>query len=338
MHLVEPDLEFAPGDPEGTEIEEHQVVVRAARHEFKALGKELFGKRLGVCDDLFLVGDEGGLQRLAEADGFRRDDVEQGTALDPREDRLVDLLRDLFVVGEDQTAARTAQGLVGRRRHDVGVGQGRGMEPRGDQPRDMRHIDHQVRPDAVRDRGEPLEIDDPRIRRRARHDQFRVLLFRELLDLVVVDPVRRRVDPVGDEVVVFAREVDRASVREVSPVGERHSEHRVAVLKQRDVNGGVRLGTAVRLDVREAAAEEFFRPLDREVLDDVDLLAPAVVAVGGITLGVLVRQDGSGGEQDRLGDEVLRRDQLDPVSLTVELRLDGGGDLGIKLVQALQHL
>ena len=57
----------------------------------------------------------------------------------------------------------------------------------------------------------------------------------------------------------------------------------------------------------------------------------------GITLRVLVGEDGPGGEQDGFGDEVLRRDQLDPVSLPVELGFDGGADLGIGLVQAGKH-
>src|SRR5476651_1186850 len=53
--------------------------------------------------------------------------------------------------------------------------------------------------------------------------------------------------------------------------------------------------------------------IDRELLGDIDVLAAAVVARPGIALGVLVREHTSLALEDRVGDEVLRRDQLQGV-------------------------
>ena len=64
----------------------------------------------------------------------------------------------------------------------------------------------------------------------------------------------------------------------------------VARLQQRVVDGRVGLRARVRLDVGVLGAEQRLRAVDRELLDDVDELAAAVVALARIALGVLVGQ------------------------------------------------
>ena len=68
---------------------------------------------------------------------------------------------------------------------------------------------------------------------------------------------------------------------------------RVARLQQRVVDGRVGLRARVRLDVRVLGAEQRLRAVDRELLDHVDELAAAVVALARIALGVLVGQHAS---------------------------------------------
>ena len=60
---------------------------------------------------------------------------------------------------------------------------------------------------------------------------------------------------------------------------------------QRDHGGRVGLGAGVRLHVGGLGAEQGLHPVDGELLDDVDVLAAAVVAPAGVALGVLVGQD-----------------------------------------------
>ena len=84
------------------------------------------------------------------------------------------------------------------------------------------------------------------------------------------------------------------------------------------VDGGVRLRAAVRLHVGVVAAEQLFAALDGEVFHDVDVLAPAVIALAGQTLGVFVGEVRADGRHDRGGNEVFAGDEFDVVALAVE--------------------
>ena len=104
-------------------------------------------------------------------------------------------------------------------------------------------------------------------------------------------------------------------------------------LSERIEHALVRLRARVRLHVGEAAAEQLLGAVDGELLDDVDVLAAAVVAAAGIAFGVLVGQHAAGGFEHGVGDDVLRRDQLDLVLLAVKLLADRAGNLRIALGQ-----
>ena len=80
--------------------------------------------------------------------------MHQRPALHAGEHRRVELLRDLLVIGQDHAAARPAQRLVRRRRHDMRVREWRGMHAGGDKTGEMRHVDHQQGADFVADRRE----------------------------------------------------------------------------------------------------------------------------------------------------------------------------------------
>src|SRR4029077_20402470 len=69
------------------------------------------------------------------------------------------------------------------------------------------------------------------------------------------------------------------------------------------------------------------------LLGDVHELAAAVVALARIALRVLVGHHRADRLQHRLGDEVLRRDQLEVAGLPLGLRADRLGDLGVGLLE-----
>ena len=80
-----------------TQVDEHQVVVRAAGDEVEAaLPSSASASTCAFFDYLFLIGLEFRLQRLAEAYGLGGDDVHERTALRAGEDGLVDCLCELF--------------------------------------------------------------------------------------------------------------------------------------------------------------------------------------------------------------------------------------------------
>ena len=173
------------------------------------------------------------------------------------------------------------------------------MDAGRDQARDVGHVDEQQRPDAVGDRGHPLEVDDPRVGRGARDDELRTDLLGLGGQRVVVDPLGVLADAIGVDLVQLAAEVQLHAVGQVAALVELHPENRVAGLEDAEVGGHVRLGPGVGLDVDVLGArEERQRPLLGERLGDVDVLAAAVVALARQSLGVLVRQPAALGLHD----------------------------------------
>ena len=77
----------------------------------------------------------------------------------------------------------------------------------------MRHVGHEQRADAVRNRAKALPIDDPRIGRGTRDDQLGLVLVREALDGFVIDQFALRLEAVRDDVEPLAGEVDGRAVR-----------------------------------------------------------------------------------------------------------------------------
>ena len=94
--------------------------------------------------------------------------------------------------------------------------------------------------------------------------------------------------PYWDALKNLPGEVDLGAVSEMAAVIEAHAENRIARLHQRKVGSGVRLRAGVRLHVRVVGAEQLLRPIDRQLLGDVDVLAAAVVTLTRITFRVLV--------------------------------------------------
>ncbi len=120
----------------------------------------------------------------------------------------------------------------------------------------------------------------------------------------------------------------------MAAVRELERQDRVPGLECGHVDGHVRLRTRVRLHVRVLGAEEGECSVDRGLLDLVDHLAAAVVALPRIALGVLVRRHAPDRLEDRGPGEVLGGDELDLPALPLELAPDQLSDLGIDLRQA----
>jgi hypothetical protein len=97
----------------------------------------------------------------------------------------------------------------------------------------------------------------------------------------------------------------------------------------------------VRLNVGELGAEERLHAVDGQLLDDVDMLAAAVVALARVALGILVGEDRTLRLHDGRRSEVLRGDHFQRGLLAVQLAddclLDLGIDCGKSVVQLLNH-
>ena len=94
---------------------------------------------------------------------------------------------------------------------------------------------------------------------------------------------------------------------------------------------GVGRGSRVWLNVGELCTKERLGALDSQLFGDVYLFASAVVPAAGVSLGVLVSQDGSLRLQDRHRNEVLRGDHLEEALLTREFAIEHLSNLGVNL-------
>ena len=112
----------------------HSSAYTLARGEF-----ELSGNLLRVDDtidflnlrnDLLAVGSEVRRSRFFERNRLAGNHVHQRAALKAGEDRAVELLLPRFIA-QDQTTTRAAQRFMRRRRNDVRLTYGTGMDARG---------------------------------------------------------------------------------------------------------------------------------------------------------------------------------------------------------------
>jgi hypothetical protein len=172
-------------------------------------------------------------------------------------------------------------------RDDIGVRNRIGVQARGHEARDVRHVDEQIGADRIGNLAEFLEIEVTRIGGEARNDHlgfFGQCLSRER---VVVDLAVVRTNAVLHGPEEFSGEVHLGAVREMAAVIEAHAEDGVARVDQREIGRGIRLRTGMRLHVGVVGAE-LLGAVDGELLRDIDELTAAVIALARITFGVLV--------------------------------------------------
>ena len=248
--------------------------------------------------------------------------MHQRAALHAGEEGLVELLGHVLIVGEEQSAAGPAQSLVRGRGHDMAVRERRGVLAGGDQPGDVRDVGVQDRAALVGDLAEPGEVDLAWVRRVAAHQQLRLVLHADGLDGVVVDGLEGRRVLIADQRVVdgvepLAAHVDLQAVGEMPAVGQFQAREGVTGVEQRQEQRGVRLRSRVGLDIGVAATEELLGPVPRKVFRLIVELAPAVVPLAGVSLGVLVGHAGAHGVHDCGRRVVLAGDQLKRVLLTI---------------------
>ena len=189
------------------------------------------------------------------------------------------------------------------------------------QPRDMRHIDHQLSAYLVRYAPKARKVDNSRVRARPGDDKLRAMLLREPLHFVIVYRLNLRINAVLHDVVKFRREVHRSPVRQVSSLVKAHPHNRVARLNRSEVRCHIRLRSAVWLNIRMLRPEQLLGAADSQGLRDIHELAAAVVASSRIAFCVLVREHGPLSLKHRLARKVLRRNQVDITALPLDLTL-----------------
>jgi len=255
--------------------------------------------------------------------------MHQGAALQSGEHAGVQLLVHILVIAEDHAAARAAQRLVGRRGHHMGIRQRARMKTGGHEPGEMGHIDHEIGADGIRDLAETRKIDDPRIGGRARDDQLRLMFFGEPRDFVIVDPAGILAHAILHGIEPLAGLGGRGTVGQMTARGQRQAEEGIARLQQRHEDRAIGLGAGMGLNIRKAAVEQTLGARNRNSLDDVDILAAAVIAPARIAFRIFVGEHRALRFEHSAADDVLGGDELEMILLALGLGKDGVGNLGI---------
>ncbi len=212
---------------------------------------------------------------------------------------------------------------------DMGVRERAGVEARRHQAREMGHVDQQISAHAVGNRAHPGKVDHPRDGAAACDDHLGFVFAGQGLDLVVIQRQVLLAHAVLHGVEPLARLVRCGTVRQMAPGIQAHSQDGVAGLHERQEHPLVRLGPRVRLDVGKAAAKQRTGTLDRQGLGDVDELAPAVIALAGIALGIFVGHHAALRLHHGARDDVFAGDQFDLMALAAQLLRDRAEQFGV---------
>ena len=312
-----------------TKVNEHQMVVGAARAQAVVALDQFCCERLGIGDHLLAVNGELRLQRLAKCNGFRGDDVHERTALTSREYFAIKLGGDFRIVAENQPAARSAQGLVRGGGDHMRVREWTGMNAGCNQTSDVRDVRHQVGADRISNSAETCEIDHARVRAVSTDDELRLGFQRDLLNGVVIKQLGRWIEPVLGDLVEGAAEVWLEAVAQVTTALDWQAEDQITWIKECHERRDVGVGAAVRLHVGEPTLEELLGALAGDVFDLVVKLTAAVIALAGVALGVLVGQPTAGRVHHGGRDMIFAGDEFKRARLTVGFLGHERSDVGI---------
>lgn len=205
------------------------------------------------------------------------------------------------------------------------------------------HITEQKRPTLIRHSSKPGVVPVPRVSTPTTNNQLGPKVQRLLLQPIVIDIPSARV-----HLVRQALEVDRGggdllaprgvvAMREVAPRGQIQAHDPVVGLEDGGVGGEICGGAGVGLDIDAPGLGVDVEGLEgsgaAEVLDLVDELVAAVVAVAGHALRVLVGEGAAEGLDHGERREVLGGDELDAAALAPLLLLDEVVDFGVHGVE-----
>lgn len=250
---------------------------------------------------------------------------------------------------EDHGTTGTTQGLVGGGGDDIGVLEGRGDDTGSNQTGDVGHINDEVGTDLVGDLAHALVVDQTAVGGGTGNQALGAVHLGVLLQGVVVNDTGLQVDTVGEglEVGGDSRDPSRymlkthlrgervdeysllsgglVTVRQVTTVGEVKTHQATVGRHQSLVNLQVGGGARQTLDVDTPLGGVKVEGLESTVLasdlNGIDVLVTTVVTGTGVALGVLVGHGGTQGLEDSVGGEVLRGDQNDRLTLTLDLTL-----------------
>ena len=107
-------------------------------------------------------------------------------------------------------------------------------------------------------------------------------------------------------------------MRQMPACSEAETQHRISGLDHRPVRRHICLSAGVGLYVRGFRTKQFLCARYGKRLDLVNIFTSAVVSASGVTLRVFIGQDAARSRKDRFRNDVLRCDQLNILSLSLQ--------------------
>ena len=157
-----------------------------------------------------------------------------------------------------------------------------------DQARDMRHVDHQICAHFMRDSSHAFEVDDARIRRCAANDQLRFAFLGQTFHLVVIDTLGLRMNAIGDELIILAREVHRRAMGQMSAMIERKTKNGVAQFDGCLISCQIRIRATMGLNICKPTLEKLFGAIASKVFYDIDLFTTAIITFARIAFCIFI--------------------------------------------------
>ena len=179
------------------------------------------------------------------------------------------------------------------------------QEAGGDEAGGMGHVDPEDGAYLVGNLPHPLVVPLAGVGGGAADDELGPALEGFALHLVIVHAAGFRVQAIGDRLVQDTGGVHGRAVGKVAAHRQVQAHEDVARTQAGHRDGHVRLGAGVRLDIGVFRVVELAEAVDGDLFDLVHHFAAAVVALAGVTLGVLVRADGAHGGHHLVGDIIF---------------------------------
>src|SRR5579862_8001156 len=146
----------------------------------------------------------------------------------------------------------------------------------------MGHVKYEVGSNLVGNLTHALEIPQPGIGACATNDDLRLFLDRSCLELVVIDGLCVPANVIESGAIELTAKAELMSVRQVPAVRQVEAKDGVARLKDCRVCRCVRLRARVGLHVDVVATKNLLGAIAGQILHDVSILTPAVVAAARI--------------------------------------------------------
>ena len=158
--------------------------------------------------------------------------MHQGATLVAREDGRVKLFRQIFVIGQDNAAPRTAQRFMGGGGDHMSMRHRVWVMPGANQAGIVGHIDHQISTNFVGDGAKRGEINFARIGGCPGNDKFWFGFTCDATDIVHINQMGVFADFVGNNIKPFARHGHVRAMGEVPAMGKRHAHDPITGLEQ----------------------------------------------------------------------------------------------------------